>query len=193
MLAQKNIEYNWQKSISTVFILSLVGILFFQQFGSILGRWASLGAFERQFRADLVLYHAPPKDHSAPPLWKGVPSTIYDILKTHPDIEQVSGYRSFRHEFRVDNGPGGYISDLVIVVPPDDIPLIYPLNLSVDFLKNIATPGDAVVTQKFAEKHDVELGQEFFYHEQPIRVAGIAEIKTDYTGLMVISSNTAAL
>ncbi len=193
MLAQKNIEYNWQKSISTVFILSLVGILFFQQFGSILGRWESLGAFERQFRADLVLYHAPPKEHFAPPLWKSLPATIYDILKTHPDIEQVSGYRSFRHRFRVDNSPGEYRDDLVIAVPPDEIPLVYPLNLSVDFLKNIAIPGDAVVTQKFAEKHNVKLGQKFFYDKQPIRVAGIAGIKTDYAGLVVISSNTAAL
>ncbi|GEM_PF-4931460 len=191
MLAQKNIEYNWQKSISTVFILSLVGILFFQQFGSILGRWESMGAFERQFRADLVLYHAPPKESFAAPLWKGVPATIYDILKTHPDIEQVFGYNSFNHRFRVDNSPRG--GDLVIAVPPDEIPLVYPLNLSVDLLKNIAIPGDAVVTQKFAEKHNVGLGQKFFYKKQPIRVAGIAGIKTDYTALMVISSNTATL
>lgn len=193
MLVRKNLEYNWHKSFGTIFILSLVGILFFQQFGNILGRWESLGAFERQFRADLVLYHAPPKDQFVKPLWRALPPTLYNILRTHPDIEQVFRYNSFQQRIMVNRNVAPARPDLIIVVQPGEIPLIYPLNLSTNFLKNIASVGDAIVTQKFADKHDLELGGSFLYNKQSVRISGIIGMKTDYEPLIIMSSNTASV
>lgn len=191
MIAVRNIEHDWKRSLSTVIVLSLVGLLIFQQFGSVLGRWNSLGGFEREFRVDLVVKAKNPSNRISRPIAANLPPGVANILVTHPSVKQIQSYRGVPESIRFDGDPV-QVDIYYFSVEPTENPILYPRSFPDELLALLQLEGNAIANRTFAKRYDLDLGDTLTHQGYDLRFVGFVDSLNSVGALMVVSNLTAS-
>lgn len=190
MIAVRNIEHDWKRSLSTVVVLSLVGLLIFQQFGSILGRWNSLGGLEREFRADLVVKMKNPPGKVLRPIVNALPAGVENILLIHPAVSAIQPYAGVADPIRFDGGSPLETSKFISVDPSGE-PILYPISFPDDLLELLKVEGHAIANTRFAEQFGVELGDTLSFKDYDITFVAFVDALANIDSLVITSNFTA--
>lgn len=190
MLARKILEHECKRTFGIVVTLSLIGFLLFQQFGSVLGRWESLGAFEREFRADYVVYLDPPSATFVKPLASPLPDWVGSRVSLHPDVEKYEYITLGSRYIRLPNMPFTDRGARKIIVQQGQIPLNYPRDLPDDLVGAVSGLGAIMITSDLADRFSFELGQTIEMEGQELKISAIAEKTRPYESVVMMSGNT---
>ncbi|GAB5458228.1 MAG: hypothetical protein Hens3KO_12580 [Henriciella sp.] len=190
MIAVRNIEHDWKRSLSTVVVLSLVGLLIFQQFGSILGRWNSLGAFERELRADLVVKARIAPGRVSRPILGSLPPGVENKLLIHPEVEVIRAYKGFPETIRLEGGiptaPPAFIS-----IDPGGNPILYPLSFPDDLLPLLQVEGHVIANTEFAQQFGLTVGDTLSHNDFELTFVAFVDALSDFRPIMIASNLTA--
>lgn len=190
MIAVRNIEHEWKRSLSTVIVLSLVGLLIFQQFGSVLGRWQSLGGIERELRADLVVKAKNPPGRIMRPIARPLPTGVANTLLIHPAVESIHPYMGVLDPIQIDGAPIEKQTKYISVVPVGD-PVLFPKSFPNELLDLLHVEGHAIANIAFAELFDLQLGETLSYRDYQLTFVGFVDALNSLEPLMVTSTFTA--
>ena len=191
MIAVRNIEHDWKRSLSTVIVLSLVGLLIFQQFGSILGRWNSLGGIEREFRADLVVKARNAPGRISRPIANALPPGVENTLLTHPDLLAIQPYSGVLEIINFSNSMEK-IPPRIINIDPQSDPIMYPKSFPDDLVKLLQVEGHAIANTAFAERFELSIGDTLSYQGYELKFVAIVDALSHLESLMITSNFTAS-
>ena len=191
MIAVRNIEHDWKRSLSTVIVLSLVGLLIFQQFGSVLGRWQSLGGMERELRTDLVVKAKNPAGRVSRPIVHPLPDGIGNTLLTHPDVQAMQPYLGVLDPIRIDGAPPT-VQTKHISVDPKGALVLYPKSFPDALVELLKVEGHAIANHAFAERFDLRLGDTLTYRDYELTFVGFVDALNSIEPIMITSSLTAS-
>ena len=189
MIAVRNIEHDWKRSLSTVIVLSLVGLLIFQQFGSILGRWNSLGGIEREFRADLVVKARNPPGRVARPIVHALPPGIENKLLIHPKVQVIQPYKGVLDPIRFDANVPPDVPKMISIDPKGN-PILYPRSFPDELLDLLQVEGHAIANTGFAKRFDLKVGDTLMYKEYEITFVAFVDALSDFDDLVIMSNLT---
>lgn len=191
MIAVKNIEHDWKRSLSTVVVLSLVGLLIFQQFGSVLGRWNSLGGVERELRADLVVKAKNPPGRITRPIANPLPPGVANTLLVHPAIAQIHPYIGVLDPIHIDGASMDARTKIISVDPAGD-PILYPASFPDRLLELLEVEGHVIANEAFADLFDLDLGGTLSHRGYELKLVGIVDSLNGIEPIMIASTLTAS-
>lgn len=190
MIAVRNIEHDWKRSLSTVVVLSLVGLLIFQQFGSILGRWNSLGGLEREFRADLVVKMKNPPGRVARPIVHVLPAGVENKLLIHPAVSAIQPYMGVADNINFDGAPMQDAPKFMGIDPVGDL-ILYPISFPDSLLELLEVEGHAIANTRLAEQFELELGDTLSFKDYDITFVAFVDALANIDALVITSHFTA--
>ena len=189
MIALKLVEHDIKRSFGIAFITSLIALLVYQQFGSVLHRLESFGAFEREFRADFIVYMSGPPGRFTPPLRQPLPESTLARVPLHPDVRRFAPYSARELRWHLPNMSRSDDAVYIIQVPADDVPMALPASFP-DYLLDLVQADDTmIITDDLSMKYSMALGETITLGSRGVLVAAVLPVQS-YGPLVVMSENT---
>lgn len=171
-LARSNIEFYWRQTFTTVVILAFVGLLIFHQVGGVLGRWNSLGEFQREVTADLAIGAVSETARVTRPLGQALPGGVEAVVLTHPNVDFTEPYR---HPF--GSIPFADLPRLehprLVFIDPSERSLMFPKSAPDELRDLLRASGVVAVNTTFARRFDVALGDIEAFGDEQLQIAAI--------------------
>ncbi len=170
-LARTIIGFEWRRYLAAIVVVSLTGLLCYLQAGFVLAKWQSLGAFERELSADIVVLRERPKGlartSTAPiPL---EPENLY----VHPAIESVEPFYLMRLVSRTAGDSNFDNAVRAVVVDTRAGAMIYPKTLGEPARELLDVPGSALISRPYARAQGLGIGSTIELRGVSLSVVGV--------------------